>query len=100
MGLGSGIRKKAYPGSTGHKGTGSATLPDPQDCTEVSSVQSLAHHNSKHTGDFQFHCKTCAKGFNNFKLLEEHEHIHTGALHNLKGFGRFFIRDMSKLGQG
>ncbi len=58
--------------------------PDPQHYrTEVVSyllrVQSLAHHNSKHTGDFQFHCKTCAKGFNNFKLLEEHEHIHTGA---------------------
>ena len=24
-------------------------------------------------------CGTCGKGFNNHKLLEEHEHIHTGS---------------------
>jgi hypothetical protein len=63
----------------------------------LSIVQSLAHHNSKHTGDFQFHCKTCAKGFNNFKLLEEHEHIHTGAygtqpLHDSGDFDTRYVK--------
>ena len=33
---------------------------------------------SKHTGKFSFTCEFCSKGFNNYKLLEEHSHIHTG----------------------
>ena len=38
----------------------------------------LLNIRSRHTGEFSYSCEHCGKGFNNFKLLEEHEHIHTG----------------------
>ena len=34
---------------------------------------------SKHTGDYQYRCRACEQGFNNYNLMEEHFHIHTGS---------------------